>query len=159
MGIFEKGWERPSPIQEASIPMALSGRDILARAKNGTGKTGAYAIPLIERVNPEKNILQGWFMLCLRASTAFGNKHGFVCVTSMVLCVSSSVQELGPCLPIVMPVTLVLINPIVFKVVPPSLGCPITRDLQWLWYPNAGGDSHFMLDIFLIMRDIRQALN
>ena len=33
MGIFEKGWEKPSPIQEASIPIALSGRDILARAK------------------------------------------------------------------------------------------------------------------------------
>jgi len=59
MGIFEKGWERPSPIQEASIPMALSGRDILARAKNGTGKTGAYAIPLVERINPDKDILQG----------------------------------------------------------------------------------------------------
>ena len=49
MGIYEKGWENPSPIQEASIPVALSGRDILARAKNGTGKSGAYLIPLIER--------------------------------------------------------------------------------------------------------------
>ena len=49
MGIYEKGWEQPSPIQEASIPVALSGRDILARAKNGTGKSGAYLIPLIER--------------------------------------------------------------------------------------------------------------
>lgn len=38
MGIFEKGWEQPSPIQEASIPIALSGKDVLARAKNGTGK-------------------------------------------------------------------------------------------------------------------------
>ena len=42
MGIFEKGWENPSPIQEESIPVALVGRDILARAKNGTGKTGAF---------------------------------------------------------------------------------------------------------------------
>uniref|UniRef100_A0A8C4E1X6 RNA helicase n=1 Tax=Dicentrarchus labrax TaxID=13489 RepID=A0A8C4E1X6_DICLA len=40
MGIFEMGWEKPSPIQEESIPIALSGRDILARAKNGTGKSG-----------------------------------------------------------------------------------------------------------------------
>ena len=54
MGIFEKGWERPSPIQEASIPVALSGRDILARAKNGTGKTGAYSIPLLEQVSNKK---------------------------------------------------------------------------------------------------------
>ena len=40
MGIFEAGFEKPSPIQEESIPVALSNRDILARAKNGTGKTG-----------------------------------------------------------------------------------------------------------------------
>lgn len=50
MGIFEKGWEKPSPIQEASIPIALSGKDVLARAKNGTGKTGAYCIPVLELV-------------------------------------------------------------------------------------------------------------
>ncbi|KAF7002586.1 hypothetical protein CFC21_018059 [Triticum aestivum] len=36
MGIYEKGFERPSPIQEESIPIALTGSDILARAKNGT---------------------------------------------------------------------------------------------------------------------------
>lgn len=54
MGIYEKGWESPSPIQEASIPVALSGRDILARAKNGTGKSGAYLIPLIERYGTYK---------------------------------------------------------------------------------------------------------
>ena len=38
MGIYEKGFEKPSPIQEESIPIALTGRDILARAKNGTGE-------------------------------------------------------------------------------------------------------------------------
>ena len=59
MGIFEKGWEKPSPIQEASIPIALAGRDILARAKNGTGKTGAYIIPLLERIDTTKNVVQG----------------------------------------------------------------------------------------------------
>lgn len=58
MGIFEKGWEKPSPIQEASIPIALTGRDILARAKNGTGKTGAYAVPLLERCDPSKDEVQ-----------------------------------------------------------------------------------------------------
>jgi len=66
MGIFEKGWEKPSPIQEASIPIALSGRDILARAKNGTGKTGAYAIPILERINVDKNEVQGD---CLASAT------------------------------------------------------------------------------------------
>lgn len=59
MGIFEKGWEKPSPVQEASIPIALAGRDVLARAKNGTGKTGAYTIPILERIDSSKNVLQG----------------------------------------------------------------------------------------------------
>lgn len=58
MGIFEKGWEKPSPIQEASIPIALTGRDVLARAKNGTGKTGAYAIPILERCDSSKDEVQ-----------------------------------------------------------------------------------------------------
>ena len=59
MGIFEYGYENPSPIQEESIPVALAGRDILARAKNGTGKTAAYLIPVLERVNTELDKIQG----------------------------------------------------------------------------------------------------
>jgi hypothetical protein len=59
MGIYEKGFEKPSPIQEESIPIALTGRDILARAKNGTGKTAAFSIPVLEKVDPTKNEVQG----------------------------------------------------------------------------------------------------
>ncbi|XP_050739052.1 ATP-dependent RNA helicase me31b-like [Eriocheir sinensis] len=66
MGIFEKGWERPSPIQEASIPVALSGRDILARAKNGTGKTGAYSIPLLEQIDPTQSHIQAMVIVPTR---------------------------------------------------------------------------------------------
>lgn len=66
MGIFEMGWEKPSPIQEASIPMALSGRDILARAKNGTGKTGAYSIPLLERIDTTVDAIQGLIVVPTR---------------------------------------------------------------------------------------------
>ncbi|CAG9762455.1 unnamed protein product [Ceutorhynchus assimilis] len=58
MGIFEKGWEKPSPIQEAAIPIALGGKDILARAKNGTGKTGAYSIPVLEQIDPKRDCIQ-----------------------------------------------------------------------------------------------------
>lgn len=46
-------------LQEESIPIALSGRDILARAKNGTGKSGAYLIPLLERIDLKKDHIQG----------------------------------------------------------------------------------------------------
>ena len=60
MGIYEKGYEAPSPIQEESIPIALAGRDILARAKNGTGKTGAYLIPLLEKTDVQQGHVQGW---------------------------------------------------------------------------------------------------
>jgi len=66
MGIFEKGWEKPSPIQEASIPIALSGRDILARAKNGTGKTGAYTIPILEQIDSSKDVIQGMIIVPTR---------------------------------------------------------------------------------------------
>lgn len=58
MGIFEKGFERPSPVQEAAIPVALGGRDILARAKNGTGKTGAFLIPTLQMIDASKSHIQ-----------------------------------------------------------------------------------------------------
>lgn len=47
LGIYEMGFESPSPIQEETIPMALQNRNIIARAKNGTGKTASYSIPII----------------------------------------------------------------------------------------------------------------
>lgn len=58
MGIFEKGFERPSPIQEEAIPVILTGKDVLARAKNGTGKTGSFIIPCLEKVDSSKNEIQ-----------------------------------------------------------------------------------------------------
>lgn len=51
--------------QEESIPIALSGRDVLARAKNGTGKSGAYLIPLLERIDLKKDHIQGNFSFSL----------------------------------------------------------------------------------------------
>lgn len=66
MGIFEMGYERPSPIQEESIPIALAGRDILARAKNGTGKTAAFIIPTLEKIDPNKNVIQALLLVPTR---------------------------------------------------------------------------------------------
>jgi len=66
MGIFEKGWERPSPIQEAAIPVALLGRDVLARAKNGTGKTGAYIIPLLQKIDVTSQHIQALIVVPTR---------------------------------------------------------------------------------------------
>lgn len=66
MGIFEAGFEKPSPIQEESIPIALAGRDILARAKNGTGKTAAFLIPVLEKVNPKVAKIQAIILVPTR---------------------------------------------------------------------------------------------
>jgi len=66
MGIYEKGFERPSPIQEESIPIALTGRDILARAKNGTGKTAAFCIPVLEKIDTSKNEIQAMLLVPTR---------------------------------------------------------------------------------------------
>ena len=66
MGIFEAGFEKPSPIQEEAIPIALTGRDILARAKNGTGKTGAFTIPTLQQINPKVSQIQAVLLVPTR---------------------------------------------------------------------------------------------
>lgn len=66
MGIFEAGFERPSPIQEEAIPIALAGRDILARAKNGTGKTAAFVIPTLEKLDNKKPRVQAVILVPTR---------------------------------------------------------------------------------------------
>ena len=66
MGIFEKGWEKPSPVQEETIPIALAGRPILARAKNGTGKTGSYVIPVLEKIDTSLNAIQAVLLVPTR---------------------------------------------------------------------------------------------
>jgi len=76
MGIFEMGFEKPSPIQEEAIPVALAGRDILARAKNGTGKTGAFLIPALERVDTSKRAIQ---TLILVPTRELALQHAQVC--------------------------------------------------------------------------------
>ena len=50
--LTEHGYDTPTPIQDAAIPVVLSGRDLLAGAQTGTGKTAAFALPLLERLFP-----------------------------------------------------------------------------------------------------------
>lgn len=58
MGLMDMGFDKPTPIQEQAIPVLLEGKDILASAQTGTGKTAAFAIPLIEKIgsNPKAGI-------------------------------------------------------------------------------------------------------
>ena len=46
------GFTTPTPVQAEAIPPALAGRDVLASAQTGTGKTAAFGIPLLERLSP-----------------------------------------------------------------------------------------------------------
>src|SRR5918992_1283576 len=48
------GYEEPTPIQREAIPPLLEGRDLLGQAATGTGKTAAFALPLIQRVVPAR---------------------------------------------------------------------------------------------------------
>lgn len=52
--VADLGWSQPTLIQEKAIPLALEGKDLLARARTGSGKTAAYAIPVIQRILASK---------------------------------------------------------------------------------------------------------
>lgn len=53
--LAKMGFEKPSPIQEALIPLALDGYDVIGQARTGTGKTAAFAIPILEQLDPLKD--------------------------------------------------------------------------------------------------------
>lgn len=54
----EMGFEEPTPVQARAIPYLLQGKDVVAQALTGTGKTAAFGIPLVERIDPRKNFPQ-----------------------------------------------------------------------------------------------------
>lgn len=56
--VQDMGFEEATPIQEQTIPVALSGQDLIGQAQTGTGKTAAFAIPLIEKVDLDDSRLQ-----------------------------------------------------------------------------------------------------
>ncbi len=61
--VEEMGYTQPSPIQEQAIPFILQGRDLIGQAQTGTGKTAAFAIPIIDLVDAEFNKPQA-IILC-----------------------------------------------------------------------------------------------
>ena len=80
MGIIESGFDKPSPVQEECIPFVLAGKSIIARAKNGTGKTAAFVIPCLEKLENEKKHIQSLILVPTR---------------ELALQISSVVKELG----------------------------------------------------------------
>ncbi len=53
--VGEQGYEQPTPIQEQAIPLVRDGRDVMGRAQTGTGKTAAFALPMLERLRTQAN--------------------------------------------------------------------------------------------------------
>ena len=70
------GYETPSPIQAESIPLLLEGRDILGQAQTGTGKTAAFALPILQQINlrqksPQVLVLAPTRELAIQVAEAF----------------------------------------------------------------------------------------
>jgi ATP-dependent RNA helicase RhlE len=51
--VRELGYEQPTPVQEQAVPLVLAGRDLMAGAQTGTGKTAAFALPILQRLAPQ----------------------------------------------------------------------------------------------------------
>ena len=53
--VAEEGYVQPTPVQEKAIPLVLAGRDVLAAAQTGTGKTAAFTLPILDRLRQHAN--------------------------------------------------------------------------------------------------------
>jgi ATP-dependent RNA helicase DeaD len=78
------GYERPTPIQEQTIPALLEGRDVIGQAQTGTGKTAAFGLPMLQYIDPEDPETQAIVLtptreLCIQvtqALRAYGERRG-----------------------------------------------------------------------------------
>src|SRR5512133_336986 len=80
--LTELGYEEPTPIQSAAIPPLLEGSDLLGQAATGTGKTAAFALPILQRLSegqrgkhPMAMVLVPTRELCMQVSEAL-HKYG-----------------------------------------------------------------------------------
>jgi len=64
--VTEQGYETPMPIQAAIIPLMIQGLDVIGQAQTGTGKTAAYALPILQNIQPEQNHVQSLIVVPTR---------------------------------------------------------------------------------------------
>jgi ATP-dependent RNA helicase DeaD len=57
-GIADLGWRTPMEVQRRVVPVVRAGRDLIAQAVTGSGKTGAFGLPAVELIDPEKRVVQ-----------------------------------------------------------------------------------------------------
>ncbi len=72
------GYDKPTPVQEQAIPLALEGCDIIAAAKTGTGKTGAFSLPTMDKLGHAKGG-RGPLMLVITPTRELAQQIGEVC--------------------------------------------------------------------------------
>lgn len=65
-GIFAYGFEKPSAIQQQAIKPIIMGRDVIAQAQSGTGKTAAFSIAILDKIDPTKNHIQAILLVNTR---------------------------------------------------------------------------------------------
>ena len=95
----EVGYETPTPIQEATIPVLLRGSDLLGQAQTGTGKTAAFALPLLSRLDlaqrePQALVLVPTRELAIQVAEAF-QKYAAHCRVS-TCCRSMVARAISP---------------------------------------------------------------
>jgi len=61
-GIYSYGFENPSPIQAKAVSPIKEGKDVIAQAQSGTGKTGAFSVSCLQRIDEKKKEIQALIM-------------------------------------------------------------------------------------------------
>ena len=97
-GVYAYGFEKPSAIQQKSIPTIIEGKDVIAQAQSGTGKTGAFSIGMLCRIDPElkktqsiiilpTHELANQVLLVIKEISSYAN------ITNMLVVGKTSVQQ------------------------------------------------------------------
>ena len=56
--VLKMGFEEATPIQSETIPLSLANKDVIGQAQTGTGKTAAFGIPLVEKIDTKQEAIQ-----------------------------------------------------------------------------------------------------
>ncbi len=89
--VQELGFEKPTPVQAHAIPVVMQGRDVIASAQTGTGKTAAFGLPILSHLGEHENkprclVLEPTRELAFQVSEAFENFSKHTSLRSCVIC-------------------------------------------------------------------------